>query len=272
MISATDTQIAIRGYGMTRTLDHFDVLTDKGLKVIPLRPNSKVPMYRGWNKNWTRSQARESVMRFPDCNLGFLLGDIIDVEGDSPQANLAIERLVDGFEHPTYKSTRSVHHLFRTPDQELRIFKHNDIEFRGYGHQSVLPPSRTEEVIYRWLSIDFPVPEMPEPLLKYYLDRKRKQIKRSPSAIKKDHVRATCTKCGLCSFSHKNRFDLELEALQLLGLKWQCRLCREIDLRPVVRILRKETKNGVFEHKADSDWSDLSSLALSVIDAKNRVA
>lgn len=224
---------------MTTILDHFDVLVDKGLKVIPLRPNSKVPMHRGWNKNWTRREARESIIQYPECNLGFLLGDIIDVEGDSAHANLIIDRLVDGFRHPTYKSTRSVHHLFRTPDPELRIFKHKDIEFRGHGHQSVLPPSRTEEVIYRWLTIDFPVPEMPEKLFQYYLNHNRNQVARS-SGLKKGHVRAKCTKCRKCYFSHKIRFDLELKAFKLLGLEWQCQLCREMDLRPVVRLLRGE--------------------------------
>ena len=254
---------------MATTLDHFDVLTDKGLQVIPLRANSKVPMYRGWNRDWNRRQARESVLRFPECNLGILLGDIVDVEGDSPEANETIQRLVGDYPHPTYQSTRSVHHLFRTPDPELRIFKHNEIEFRGIGHQSVLPPSRHLETIYRWMKQPcFPVPAMPESLVGFYKSKQSKHKVR----IKKDHTKVTCGVCQRFCFMHKTRFHLELEAFQLLDLPWTCQSCREIDLRPVVRILRREMKQGAFEHKIGSSWSDFSSLALSVTRAKIRAA
>lgn len=253
---------------MATTLEHFDVLVGKGLKVIPLRANSKLPMYKGWNRNWNRRDARESIMRFPECNLGILLGDIIDVEGDTREANLAIDRLVDGYEHPTYRSQRSTHHLFRTPDPELRIFKHEFIEFRGHGHQSVLPPSRTEEVVYRWLSIGFPVPVMPEKLLNFYKDKMGGHEIR----IKKGHTKVVCSSCEKLCFIHKKRFALELEALQLLGQSWQCRSCRDIDLRPVVRLLRREKHAGVLGYKTDLSWSDFSELALSEIRAATRVA
>jgi len=242
---------------MATTLDHFDVLTDRGLKVIPLRQNSKVPLCRGWNRNWDRREARETLMRFPDCNIGILLGDIVDVEGDSLQANLAIQRLVEDYPHPTYRSTRSIHHLFQTPDPELRIFKFNEVEFRGHGHQSVLPPSRHEEVVYRWLTTGFPIPEMPPKLIKFYRDRQNKRAKK----IKPGHIRVWCSVCEKQSFIHRTRFHLELEAFQLLCQKWTCQCCRVVDLRPVVRILRKEGSSGVFGCKVGSDWSDFDTLA-----------
>lgn len=240
---------------MATILEHFDVLINHGLKVIPLRQNSKIPMCLGWNRNWNRKIVRDQLRKNPNCNIGFLLGDIIDVEGDSPEANLIIERLVGDYPHPTYRSTRSVHHLFKTPDADLRIFKHNDVEFRGHGHQSVLPPSKHEEIIYKWLSVDFPIPEMPEELFAFYRSKKLKQKRK----IKPGHIRVWCACCQKQFFIHKNRFTLELESFQLLGHKWNCQKCRLVDLRPVVRILRKE-KNASCHILKWNDGDDSSCL------------
>lgn len=219
---------------MPGLLDHFDALTSRGLKVIPLRENSKVPLCRRWTQDWNREESRAKLQMFPQANIGLLLGDIVDVEGDSEQANRIVVDLIGDYPHPAYTSTKSIHHLFLTPEPTLRIFKVGDIEFRGHGHQSVLPPSSHFGTAYKWLkSFQFPVPEMPEPLLAFY--RKHK-LGRS---IKPGHMEVPCAQCGKKCFLHHKRFDLELEAFHLLGSRWLCQSCRPIDLRPACRLLRR---------------------------------
>jgi hypothetical protein len=219
---------------MFATIDHFDALTEKGLKVIPLRANSKVPMCKGWNTGWDLQKARSRLEMFPDANIGLLLGDVIDVEGDNEEANNILNRLIGDYPHPSYQSIRSVHHLFSTPDPKLRIFKVGEIEFRGYGHQSVLPPSSHYGFQYQWLpDFCFPAPEMPEPLRVFYF---RHKLGRT---IKPGHMKIRCSRCGEKRYLHCRRFNLELTAFQALNLGWECQRCRQIDLRPACRMVRR---------------------------------
>jgi hypothetical protein len=100
-------------------LAHFDALTKRGLKIIPLRENSKVPLCKAWNSDWDREVVRDKICQFPDANLGILLGDVVDVEGDSEDANRTILDLIGDYPHPCYFSTKSIHHLFLNPDPNL---------------------------------------------------------------------------------------------------------------------------------------------------------
>lgn len=210
---------------------HFDHLTEHGLKVIPLRENSKVPIGKGWQRDWNLEKSRERLRRFPEANLGLLLGDIIDVEGDSQHANKMLCDLIGDYPHPSYKSTRSVHHLFLTPDPKLRIVKNNQIEFRGHGHQSVLPPSQHFGVEYQWLSEIFPIPEMP-PKLKTFFD---KVVDGDKEATKQGQMKVWCGACRKECFLNKKRFQLELEAFRSMQNVWECQRCRTMDLRPIIR-------------------------------------
>ena len=221
---------------MPTTIDHFDKLTDLGLKVIPLRENSKVPMCKGWNLNWNRKSARERLECFPDANIGLLLGDIVDVEGDSEQANDIILKLVRNYPHPSYQSVRSIHHLFVTPDPTLRILKVGEIEFRGHGHQSVLPPSSHYGFQYRWFrNFQFPIPAMPEPLLMFF-NRHRygvQKVDRKPG-----HIRTWCAKCERKVWIDQKRHEIESEAFRLFEQRWLCQSCRTIDIRSICRMIR----------------------------------
>lgn len=220
---------------MATILQHFDVLTDRGLKIIPLRENSKIPMCKGWTAGWCRESARQKLTVFPDANIGLLLGEIIDVEGDSEDANKVLLDLIGDYPHPCYQSLRSIHHLFVSPDSDLRHFEVNDIEFRGYGHQSVLPPSTAAGVVYKWLrQFHFPIPPMPSRLYDFYQSKKRK----TGAKVKKGHLMVRCGACEQKCFLHRKRFDLELAAFKLLGSKWECQDCRTIDLRPACRLIR----------------------------------
>lgn len=218
---------------MPTVVEHFDHLTEFGLKVIPLRMNSKVPIGKGWQTNWNWERHRECLKRFPDANIGVLLGDVIDVEGDSEHANRVLLELIGDYPHPSYCSTRSIHHLFKTPDDDLRLLKVDEIEFRGYGHQSVLPPSQHFGVEYRWLSNLVPVPEMPPRLRRFY-DR----VAGKKNEIKPGSLKVWCSICRAEVFLNEKRFRLELEAFRLFGSAWECQKCRTMDMRPLVRQLR----------------------------------
>jgi hypothetical protein len=220
---------------MTQALAHFDALTRKGLKIIPLRENSKVPLCKGWSQEWDWHKNREKLRQFPEANLGVLLGDIVDVEGDSEEANRTIGELIGDYPHPCYFSTKSVHHLFATPDRHLSHFRYGEIEFRGHGHQSVIPPSQHQGIFYRWLSaFRFPIPSMPERLLAFYQSKRNKK----KAFLKPDHVRIWCERCKKECFLHRKRLDLELEAFRLLCSGWNCHKCRSVDLRPACRLIR----------------------------------
>lgn len=222
---------------MPSILSHFDALTNQGLKVIPLRQNTKIPISKNWTENWDHHLVRQKIKQYPNSNIGILLGDIVDVEGDSEYANETILNLIKDYPHPTYRSSKSIHHLFLTPDETLRHFRYRDIEFRGHGHQSVLPPSVAAGVVYKWLArFKFPVPPMPEELT-LFLERKRKK-KVKKDNIKPDHMQINCCTCDNKCYLHKRRFELELEAFKLLGQKWECQNCRSIDLRPACRLIR----------------------------------
>lgn len=219
---------------MPTTIDHFDALTEQGLKIIPLWENSKVPMFKRWNINWDRKKARSKLEIFPDANIGLLLGDVIDVEGDNEEANHVLDGLIGNYPHPSYKSIRSTHHLFITPDPRLRIFKMGKIEFRGHGHQSVLPPSSHYGFHYQWIcDLNSPPPEMPDSLRIFY------EKHRLGRTIKPGHMKVWCHQCRKKKYIHRKRFDLELTAFNEMGLGWQCQQCREIDLRSACRAIRR---------------------------------
>ena len=221
-------------------LEHFDALTKHGIKVIPLRENSKAPMCKGWNRDWDRDMCRARLQRFPEANIGILLGDIVDVEGDNQESNRELLDLIGDYPHPTYHSNRSTHHLFQSPDNKLRLLKVGKLEFRGYGHQSVLPPSQCAGIEYKWLKeFRFPIPEMPKQLFIFYEKNKLGFKHRNKILVKPGHMQVWCSECREKCYLHKKRFKLELEAFQILGLYWQCWGCRLVDLRPACRLIRK---------------------------------
>lgn len=224
---------------MPTILEHFDALTERGLQVIPLWQNSKIPLCKSWTKEWDLGKNREKLQQHPEANIGVLLGEVIDVEGDSKHANDVILDIIEDYPHPCYQSSRSIHHLFQSPHRDLRIFKCGKIEFRGYGHQSVLPPSQHQGFHYRWISSSpFPVPPMPPKLWNFL--QKRWGIK-SQKKCKTNHKKVWCDVCDKKQYVHKKRLGLEIQVFQSLGQKWECQKCRTIDLRPLVRQMKAFT-------------------------------
>lgn len=186
-----------------------------------------------------------------DCNLGILLGDIVDVEGDTEEANDALLHMIGSVPHPMYRSNRSIHHLFQSPDPFLTATRFYDIEFRGHRHQSVLPPSKHasgEE--YRWLrGTVFPVPPMPQELQSFYFRNKKQKCRHTsikPKVLPHGLVKTSCNICGGSENIHRKRLRLEVQAFADFRLPWMCHKCRELDMRPSCRKIRKTLDQRAF--------------------------
>jgi len=213
----------------------FEQYTDMGFKVIPLRPKSKVPVWKKWNKRWSRARAYNHLKKNPNSNIALILGEIIDVEGDSPEANETIFSLIGDVPHPSYKSFKSVHHLFLNPDSILTRRCVNEIEFRAHKHHAVLPPSIHKNGIeYTWIDgIETEIPDMPPALLEYYnkIRKQPKEPKRKEIGLKAGHIQPWCAICNERRFIHIKRFKLELSIFNSYNQRWQCQDCRKIDTR-----------------------------------------
>jgi hypothetical protein len=168
----------------------------------------------------------------------------MDVEGDDREANELINEFARNTPHPMFRSSKSVHHLFVSPDPTITVCKIGQIEFRGQRHQSVLPPSvHRSGVKYAWLKESaFPAPPMPNRLVTLlYQNRKVIKYGKPKTAKKKsNHVKTVCNKCRRKVYLHKKRLILEVKASAVLGNPWMCQQCRSVDLRPLCREIRDQ--------------------------------
>lgn len=232
---------------MATLFDHFDSYVRLGLRPIAIFKDSKCPIGTNWNKDWSIERWRP-YFEFNDYNMGILLGDIIDVEADTEEANDLLLRMIDDAPHPMFRSSKSIHHLFTSPDKNLTRAVYGGIEFRGHLHQSVLPPSiHSDGCKYRWLiKSKFPISPMPEELLRYYFSNKKldnkpkKTTNRIKRKIKEGHKRTECRICKNKFYIHRKRLILEVKAFREQNLPWMCHGCRELDMREPCRIIRKQ--------------------------------
>jgi hypothetical protein len=216
-------------------LDYFDGYVQKGLKPIAIHKESKRPIERQWNVNWSIQRWR-NYFHDEKYNMGIILGDIIDVEADTKEAGILLEKLLGYSIHPKYSSSKSTHNLFINPDKSLTRKIIKGIEFRGNLHQSVVPPSLHEDgTKYAFLkSSNWPIPEMPVDLRNFYFSNINKSI------VRKGNVRTFCNKCNKSFYIMKKRLALEVKSFQSFNLKWMCNNCRNVDIKQECRILRKE--------------------------------
>lgn len=216
-------------------LKEFERLVALGLKITPLHPGTKIPILKGWTE-WDYNTAKRIFDKDEQVNLGIVLGDIMDVEGDSEKANIKISKLIGDYKHPVYCSQKSFHHLFQSPDPNLTIVKKQSIEFRGSKHQSVIPPSKLlSGTKYEWVvGLDDPIPPMPPRLLQYL-----KGLLSEKKAPKPNSLIIPCFKCEKKCYIHKKRFALETQILRQTKQRWMCNRCRDYDLRGVCRKLSR---------------------------------
>jgi hypothetical protein len=227
----------------TTHLKWFDNYVKTGLKPIAIYKGTKRPVGKGWNLNWSIERWRKFFENNNDYNMGILLGDVVDVEGDTKEANELLVKLIGGQPHPMFSSSKSIHHLFWNPDPDLTCRKFNGIEFRAHSVQSVVPPSIHEEgAKYQWLNSGFILTDMPEALRDYYLENTKESphSKQSPrSKTKKGYTKTECKICKSFFYIHRKRLVLEVQALREYKLPWMCHGCREIDVRDSCRVIRK---------------------------------
>lgn len=216
-------------------LEEFDKLIALNLKVTPLSPGTKVPMLTGWTL-WNHGLARQVFALEGLVNFGLVLGEIMDVEGDSEEANAKILELIGDYHHPCYSSRKSIHHLFISPQPKITIIKKNHIEFRGLGHQSVMPPSTLiSGVRYEWIQrITGPIPPMPPKLLRYFWS-----LADRGETAKPGHIQTKCQQCQSMIFMNKVRLELEMKAVRRINKRWACNKCRDYDLRDMCRTISK---------------------------------
>lgn len=230
---------------MTKILQYFDSYVRAGFKPIALYDSSKIPVEKKWNSEWSTHRWRR-YFESGSYNMGFLLGEILDVEGDTEEANSILTNLIGNTPHPHFQSHKSTHHLFLNPDKKLTRISRDGIEFRAFNHQSVVPPS-THDLghDYRWLSGSCgTVPEMPKDLLKFYYDFKSKyglkQKTKNKSSNKSGFEKTQCNKCCKLFFIHRKRLFLEVKAFKKLDQSWMCHKCRKHDLRQLCRVIRNQ--------------------------------
>ncbi len=227
----------------------FDLYLALGLRPIALYPGSKCPMGNAWNEGWTPEKWRP--MFESPCNMGILLGEIVDVEGDTEDANDLLERMIDGARRPMYRSSKSIHNLFINPDPGLTRLVAHGIEFRAWNHMSVVPPSiHLDGKKYSWLQgSSFPIPTMPGELLEFYKKNIRQGSRVAPAVktskskgLRRDQRYTECNRCKKKFVINKRRLVLEVRASRLLGCLWMCRGCRPFDIREACRSIREDSR------------------------------
>lgn len=240
-------------------LKWFDTYVRAGLKPIPIYKNYKCPIEKGWNKNWSIDRWRHYFDNNPKSyNMGIILGEIIDVEGDSKEANDLLLNLIGDVPHPMFSSSKSIHHLFLTPDINLTRWTHDQIEFRGSLHQSVVPPSgHNDGTQYKWLKTSSPIiPHLPDSLLQFYLINRKSRPqplnldneckldteKREKTKIKPGYTLTECKTCKNMFYIHRKRLILEVRAFKKYQSLWSCHKCRKIDVREDCRTIRNNDR------------------------------
>lgn len=218
-------------------------------------------MIKNWNKSWNKRIFLSILNNNPNCNIALQLGSIVDVEGDTEEANEYLDFLTAGYPHPTYRSNKSIHHLFLSPDKDLtrlvcNLNKTNDIEFRAKNHMSILPPStHSSGVKYQWVNKIFELSEMPSKLKDFYnknkkykyscnhksslslLEQKENKWTKFNYDVKPGHKKLICPACNKIYFLHKKRYLKELSVFNSLHTIWKCKNCRVVDIRELCRKL-----------------------------------
>jgi len=210
-------------------LDFVEAYVKLGLKPIAIRKSSKKPFQRGWNKAWSKVATIEIVKKYPDCSLGILLGDVIDLEADTPESNDLLDDLLKDYPHPIYRSSKSRHHLFLNPHQWLTRVVIKGIEFRGKRHHSVVPPSiHKSGIVYTWLrDSTFPIPMLPLPLSEMLISQIPKRKRHSKTSR---FVRPWCDCCKKQFTVRSDEFEIELAFFRERNASWFCKRCRNVKI------------------------------------------
>ena len=195
--------------------------------VLGTGPEPKAPWVRGWPDWKPDAKALADILtKNLQAGIGVNLGGsgLIDLEGDSPEAEGLLDDLCGGLDFPSWRSRRSRHRLFQAhPQVEHLDIKALAIEFRTGRHQSVLPPTVFQGgAKYEWLVSPFEVspPELPDHLVQFYRDHAGRQRSEKEAIAASDKKRR---------FPYRDNLDYLLRRFNLLaevekaGLDLLCR-------------------------------------------------
>jgi len=219
----------------------FSAYLSHGYRPILLADKSKKPILKKWNTGYNPDYYKYLLKNSNNFNIGLLLGDIIDIEGDNDAANNFLNDLFKNIEHPVFKSLKSTHHLFRNyPGSKITRWHAKSIEIRAYKHQSVVPPSTHEmqNFSYEWQT-DLPYASQVPIFTKDLQNRIFNFCGLQKQICKPDSVKAACFKCKNKKFVHRKRFFCEIEIFRATGHLWMCRNCRPKSINDHVRNIRK---------------------------------
>lgn len=232
---------------MNNYLDYFDDYVAKGLMPIAIFQGTKQPVEAKWNKNWSVRRWRKYFLNEENYEIGLLWNrNFVDVETDDQKSNEFLNRLIGQVERPIFKSKRSYHNIFLTPNPDLtkvNLFGRNSekIEIFGRGTYTLAPPSKhIEGTVYSFINDIWPPPAFPNGLKAFYFQQKKIIIKN------KQKVSTECKGCGIKQVIHKNRLKLEVKCFSNNLLGWQCKNCRKkynIDVKEECRKIKYSNKH-----------------------------
>ena len=123
---------------------------DAGRQVVPCHAGEKRPVGNDWANHWQDGQkVLDHLTANPLCNLGLVLGKLIDIETDTPEQAAEFERLFDGDlpRTPSFASSRGKHYFFKanarltTLGKAVLTYREIGIRVGSKAAQSVIPPS-----------------------------------------------------------------------------------------------------------------------------------
>lgn len=143
----------------------------RGLPVIPCETRGKKPLIQNWPKRKappTDAEIEEWLQKWPNLNIGLVLGEASGIVGIDIDGSQAIERLQEisngdipetwMFKTPGSEVGRRI--LFRRPDgfdkackwNDKLEGKHSELALIGDGQQTILPPSTHQNGgVYKWI-------------------------------------------------------------------------------------------------------------------------
>ena len=214
---------------MSIYLKFFDDYVSKGLMPIAIHKGTKMPVELKWNTTWSIKRWRYYFCKNKDeYELGLLWNQgFVDVETDDAMSNSFLNRIIGDIPRPIYKSKRSYHNLFLTPNKELtkvNIYgkRKEKIEIIGRKCFSIAPPSIHADGIstYEFINNFWPPPDFPNELKAIYFQQKKIKI------INKEKTISICSRCQGETCIHKKRLIKEVNYFKKKNMMWICKKCR----------------------------------------------
>jgi len=196
---------------------------------IAVFKGTKQPVGLKWNANWSVRRWRHFFIDEDNkYDIGLLWNQgTIDVETDNENSNIFLNKLIGNIQRPIYKSSRSYHNLFLTPNAKLtkvNLYGKNKEKIEIFGNKTftMAPPSQHIDGItsYQFINDFWPPPPCPNSLKALYFQQKKIKI------INKEKTLSNCVACSKDFCIHKKRLKLEVQAFNSHNKGWMCKDCR----------------------------------------------